>query len=95
MTVTIHSQLDAEKYPLPHALYRELANNLQFIARNSLNESLERTLIIRVHVIHSQMEINAITEGKDLAKLATLKRPEFIAEHLRATVQVQDHFSKK
>ena len=30
------------------ALYRELANHLKFISSNSLNESLERTLMIRV-----------------------------------------------
>ena len=95
MTVTVHSQLDANKYPLPKTLYRQLANNLQFIAQNSLSESLERTLIIRVHVIHPQMQINAITEGKDLIRLAALKRPEFITQHLKATVQVQDNFSTK
>ena len=95
MTVTIRSLLDSKTHPLPDALYRELANNLQFIARNGLHESLERTLVIRVHVVHPQMEINAITEGKDLAKLANLTKAEFITEHLKATVQVQDTFSTK
>ena len=95
MTVTIHSQLEAKKYPhLSKVLYRELANNLQFIAQNGLNESLERTLIIRVHVIHPKMQINAITEGKHLAKLAGLDRPEFIAEHLKATVRVKENHTE-
>ena len=90
MKITIHSQLNATKYSsFPQALYRELANNLKFISQNSLNESLERTLIVRVHVVHPQMKINAITEGKHLARLATLERPDFIAQHLKATVQVQ------
>ena len=90
MTVTIQSQVSATKYNLlTKTLYRELANHLQFVAKNTLNESLERTLIVRIHLIHPRMEINAITEGKDLAKLASMDQSKLIAQHLRNTVQVQ------
>lgn len=90
MTVAIQSQVEVkESSQLSKILYRELANDLQFIAQNSLNESLERTLMVRVHVTHPQMQINAITQGKDLAKLATITQPRLIAQHLKATVQVQ------
>ena len=91
MVVTIHTQQKVvKKTDLSKVLYRELANHLQFIAKNTLNESLERTLTVRVHLIHPEMKINALTEGKYLAKLATIERPEFIAQHLKATVMVQE-----
>ena len=95
MAITIHSQLPQATNPqLTRNLYRELANKLKFIAQNALNESLERTLLVRVLIIHPQMEINAVTEGKDLAKLATLNEPKFVAEHLKTTVQVQGKHNK-
>ena len=95
MAITIRSQQQVKNSSsLTRSLYRELANSLQFIASNALNESLERTLIVRVHLIHPMLEINAITEGKDLARLATIRRPEFIAQHLKATVQVQQSSGK-
>lgn len=71
-------------------LYRELANDLSFIAKNSLNESLERVLIVRVKIISKNLDINSITEGRFLAKLATLKDKRFIANHLKATVKVKE-----
>lgn len=91
LTVVIQTELKvAEAKNLKAALYRELANHLIFISKNTLNESLERTLMVRVHMVHPVMEINALTEGQYIAKLAYMKKPEFIANHLKATVQVQD-----
>jgi hypothetical protein len=43
-----------------------------------------------VKIEHSKMEINAITEGKYVAKLATLNSPQAIIDHLKQTVQVKD-----
>ncbi len=72
------------------ASYRELANNLVFIAKNCLNESLERLYFVRVHMENEKITIDALTEGKYLSKLATLKKTEFIKEHLLNTVQVKE-----
>ncbi len=91
LTVTIRSKVsESDPKKLSTALYREMANNLVFISKNSLNESLERTFIVRVQSLHFSREINAITEGQYIARLATMTRPELIAEHLKATVQVQE-----
>lgn len=91
LTVRILSSVKVnDPKDLSLALYRELANHLIFISKNSLNESLERTFIIRVQLIHKEKELNAITEGQYLAKMATLNRPNFIAQHLKSTVQVQE-----
>jgi hypothetical protein len=72
-------------------LYRELANDLAVIARNSPSDNLERTDYIRVKLIHPKLEINALTEGRHIVKLATLTDPKLIAEHLKVTVKVQEN----
>lgn len=75
-------------------LYRELANSLVFISQNSLSESLERTMIIHLYIDHTQLGINAITEGKDIVQLKTMKNPKFIKDHLQKTVQVKEVLKK-
>jgi hypothetical protein len=71
-------------------MYRELANDLILIAKNSPSDSLERTDIIRVRMNHPKLEINSVTEGKFIIKLSTIKSSELIKEHLKATVQVKE-----
>lgn len=74
-------------------LYRELANDLILIAKNSPADSLERTHIVRVQINYNDIYIDAVTEGKFLVKFATIKSIALIKEHLQATVQVKE--SKK
>lgn len=91
LAVTINSNIQVNKFELiKPVLYRDLANNLIFIAQNSPQETLERVFIVRVHMEHPLLEIDAISEGKDISKFATLKDKKFIADHLQATVQVKD-----
>lgn len=71
-------------------LYRQLANHLSFIARTSYTEILERVMFVRIKMIHPKMEINAVTEGQYVVKLATLETPEHIMAHLQSTVQVKE-----
>lgn len=71
-------------------VYRELANDLIRIAKNSPGDNLERTNIIRIRFIHPQKQIDAITEGKYLVKLQTMNDKRLIAEHLKVTVQVRE-----
>lgn len=76
---------------LKRALYKRLANSLKLIAELSEKDSLERVLIIRYELeAPSKLTVSAITEGKYLSKLGTLQRPDFIAKHLQATVQVSE-----
>ena len=72
------------------ALYRELANHLMYISKNSLRESLERVFIVRIRLESRTIVINAVTEGKFIAQMATLKNPEIMANHIQSTVQVQE-----
>jgi hypothetical protein len=70
--------------------YRRLANDLTFIAKNSPQETLERVFIVRIRATQPGFEINAVSEGKFVSKMATLNSPEYIREHLKNTVQVKE-----
>lgn len=71
-------------------LYRQLANHLSYIARTSYVEILERVMFVRIKMVHPKVEINAVTEGQYIVKLATLESPEHIMAHLQSTVQVKE-----
>ena len=69
-------------------LYRQMANHMSFVARTSTTDILEKVDFVRFKLIHPKMEINAVTEGKYIVKLATLENAEHIMTHLKSTVQV-------
>jgi hypothetical protein len=71
-------------------MYRQLANHMAFVARSSPTDILEKVYLVRLRLSHAQMEINAVTEGKFIVKLATLETPEHIMTHLKSTVQVKE-----
>ncbi len=70
--------------------YRELANSLIHIAKNSPNATLEKTGNIKVILETSKLKIAAYTHGQYLFKLPSLTDPTMIAEHLKATVQIKE-----
>lgn len=71
-------------------MYRQLANHMAHVARNSTTDILEKVDFVRFRVDHPGMTINAVTEGKFIIKLATLESPEHIMAHLQSTVQVKE-----
>lgn len=82
--------IPAEAAYLQALMYRQLANHMSFIARSTYPDLMERVMFIRIKMSHPKMEINAVTEGKFLVKLATLETPEHIMAHLKSTVQVKE-----
>lgn len=70
-------------------MYRQLANHMSYIAKVSLPDMLEKVDFIRFRLDHENIQINAVTEGKYIVKLATLESPEHIMTHLKSTVQVK------
>lgn len=93
LALEIQSEMDKSETPVAKQrdfLYRELANNLIFIAKNSPEDSLKNVMIIRLKLISQKIDINAVTEGKYLVKFRHLTRTNFIAAHLKSTVQVQE-----
>lgn len=99
LAVTINFELDEKKIAqnssLKEVLYRELANSLILVAKNSPSDNLERTDYVRVRLQHPSLTINALTPGKHLVKFQTLTSPKMIAEHLKTTVSVQEVPIKK
>lgn len=77
-------------HKLKQFIYRELANNLVFIAKNCLNESLERVPFVTVKQNNRYLSVIALTKGKNIAKFATLKSQKFIGEQLQRTVTVKE-----
>jgi hypothetical protein len=71
-------------------LYRQLANHMAFLARNSTVDILEKVFFVRFHLEHSKLVIDAVTEGKFIVKLSTLESSEHIMTHLKSTVQVKE-----
>jgi hypothetical protein len=79
-----------EAKKLKSMMYRQLANHMSYIARTSHTDILEKVDFVRFKLMHPKMEINAVTEGKYIVKLATLELPEHIMTHLQSTVQVKE-----
>lgn len=71
-------------------MYRQLANHMAHVARNSPVDILEKVFFVRFNITHPLMRIDAVTEGKFIVKLATLETPEHIMAHLQSTVQVKE-----
>jgi hypothetical protein len=83
-------QIKSDEKEFKTALYRQMANYLVELARNSEADILAKVFIIHFKLTHPKMEINAISEGKYIAKLTTLSSPQFIMDHLKQTVQVKE-----
>jgi len=75
---------------LKQLMYRQLANHMAHVARSSMTDILEKVMFVRFHIVHPQMTLDAVTEGKFIVKLATLESPEHILTHLKSTVQVKE-----
>ncbi len=71
-------------------MFRQLANHMAFVARSSTVDILEKVLFVRFRLEHPQLQVDAVTEGKFIVKLATLEKPEHIISHLQTTVQVKE-----
>lgn len=82
--------IPSEATYLQALMYRQLANHMSFIARSTFPDIMERVMFVRIKMSHPKMEINAVTEGKYIVKLATLETPQHIMAHLKSTVQVKE-----
>lgn len=94
MVIEIESPIGKlPKDKLRAALYRNLANDMILIAKNSPPDNLERTDFVRLKVRHTDGEINALTQGRFMIKLSTLTDMKLISEHIKTTVQVSEDFN--
>ena len=71
-------------------VYRELANSLVFVAKNSPSDNLERVPWVSIRYVHPKLEVGALSEGIYVVKFATIKNKEMLMKHLQATVKVKE-----
>ncbi len=82
--------IEANDKQLKEKMYRSLANHLMTISTLSQPDLLEKIMMVRLRLDHPKLQVNAISEGRYVAKLIGLKSQSHIAEHLQQTVQVND-----
>lgn len=80
------------KLGLQKTLFTVMANSYISVAKYSPEDSLSRTDIISLRVIHPILTLNSISEGKHVVNLKTIKNFKRVTKHLESTVQVQEVF---
>ena len=70
--------------------FRELANNLVLVSKNTPEANLENIKSIHMVFSSKDFKVEALTKGSTLVKLNTLNSPESIRNHLKNTVQVKE-----
>lgn len=92
LLVTISEKGESGQTTIGRALlYRKLAAHLVFISKNSLEESLERTHKVKIHLKASHLSIHAVTEGKYVSPMAYLDVSKLTVQ-LRKHVRVKETF---
>jgi hypothetical protein len=90
ITLVVPNETQVVEANLRPLLYREMANTLMFVAKESPEENLERTFSVIVRIVHPELTINSLITGANLVKLRNMQTPELIAEHLKSSVTVQE-----
>lgn len=80
------ANLDAKKT----YFYRELANAYVLIAKNSPDDTLERTAIVRVTIKTPEFKIESVSYGRDVVKLAGMEDKKMITIHLQKTIRTKE-----
>ena len=75
---------------LKATMYKALANSYISVAKYAPHESLERTMIISVRLVHPHMTLNSISEGRHVINLKNMKNFKNISAHMQQTIQVQE-----
>jgi len=71
-------------------MYKALANSYISVSKYAPQDSLERTMIISLRLIHPHMTLNSISEGKHVLNLKNMKNFKNISAHIQKTIQVQE-----
>ena len=72
--------------------YREMANKLSFISKNSPTDNLERLSWVKISIILPEGQADGVVSGILLSKMRTLKTQEGLIGHLQNSVNVKDTF---
>lgn len=75
---------------LRQLMYKALANIYVSISNYSPKDSLSRTNIISVRLIHNNLTLNSMSEGRHVVNIDGLKNLENLSEHFKQTIRVQE-----
>lgn len=75
---------------LKPVMYKALANIYTSISKYSPNDSLSRTGIVSVRLIHKNLTLNSISEGRHVANIQGMKNLKNLSEHFKQTIRVQE-----
>ena len=81
-----------DELPTKNFAYREMANNLAFISKNSPIDNLERLSWVKISIILPKGQADGVIKGISLSKMRTLKTQEGLIGHLQNSVTVKDNF---
>lgn len=90
--IVIHSNLNPELIKsndkLKVIMYRELANQLIFVARHSPSDNLEHVEIVKIELHSPELTLQVAMRGNQAVKLATIPTNELLALHLQKHARV-------
>ncbi len=93
LQVVIKLSHDSKSKLSPKAYaYREMANHLSFISKNSPSDNLERLSWLKISIILDQGQADGVVNGMSLSKMRTLKTQQGLMGHLQNSVTVKDNF---
>lgn len=77
--------------PAKNFYYRELANAFVSVAKNSPDDTLSRTGIVRITVNTPNYKIEAVSFGREVVKLAEISDTKIISAQLQKTVKIKEY----
>lgn len=90
LKIMLNLSKDVQKINERAVIYREMANSLIYISKNSPEDNLERVPIIYLSITGTHYRVNAISSGKDILKLKNMQTTNFIQQHLQSVVKVKE-----
>ncbi len=71
-------------------MYKSLANHLTKFSQISNPETVIRLQKLQINLVHKDLKIESITDGKSVIEFLKLKKQEDIIRHLKHTVKVKE-----
>jgi len=75
---------------LREKMYKALANSYSSVSRYSAEDSLSRTNIISLRLIHPFLTLNSMSEGKHVVNIKNMKNLSNLSRHFEQTIRVQE-----
>ena len=92
LEIKIRSNIAADKLTPKAIAYKEMANQLSYVAHHAPSDNLERLSWVKISIILPQGQADGVIKGMSLSKMKTLKTQQGMMNHLQSSVSVKDNF---